>query len=32
MNDSSSRGVDFDATVTGAGGLYPNAECGRLVL
>jgi hypothetical protein len=28
----SSRGAGFEAMVTGAGGLYPNAECGRLVL
>lgn len=30
--DLSSRGVDFDAIVTGAGGMYPSAERGRLVL
>jgi hypothetical protein len=32
MSDGSSRGNGFDAFVSGAGGLYPKAECGRFVL
>jgi hypothetical protein len=32
MSDAPSSGVGFAAMVTGAGGLYPSAECGRFVL